>query len=210
MHQPPRIGGRLGASLEQALTGGCWHSGRFTRDASDRPGGSPVASTVLWALSRRQFPILGISRASSNPPQAQTLQHQLRCFHARAPCRPTVTRYLSRAPLACRATSGGEIRPCFHRRAIGRAVTTRCFPSSHGLTVLGLCSELSVLTGGCTLLFLYRDWHLVIARAMRIFVVRISSSEALPLSRLPATFLEYSHTLVGSRCAGFPGRSVLS
>ena len=34
-----------GASLEQALTGGCGHSGRFVRDASDRPGGSPVAST---------------------------------------------------------------------------------------------------------------------------------------------------------------------
>ena len=45
MYRYPRIGCGSGASLEQALTGGCWHSGRFVRDASDRPGGSPVAST---------------------------------------------------------------------------------------------------------------------------------------------------------------------
>ena len=44
MHRPRRIGGRPGESLEQSLEGGCWHSGRFVRDASDRPGGSPAAS----------------------------------------------------------------------------------------------------------------------------------------------------------------------
>ena len=44
MYRPPRIG-RSGVSLEQALTGGCLHSGsRFMRHASDRPGGSPVTS----------------------------------------------------------------------------------------------------------------------------------------------------------------------
>ena len=43
MHRPHRIG-RPGAALELLLTGGCWHSGRYIRDVSDRPGGAPVAS----------------------------------------------------------------------------------------------------------------------------------------------------------------------
>ena len=38
----PRIGCGSGTSLEQALTGDCWHSGRFVQDACSRPGGSPV------------------------------------------------------------------------------------------------------------------------------------------------------------------------
>ena len=114
MHRPPRIGGRSGASLEQAAAGtpaGSRETPPTGQEAHlSRPrccGRFTVADNFRVGNSSNT-----ISRASSNPPPARP---SMRCFHARAPCRPTVTRYLSRAPLACRATSGGEIRPCFHR-----------------------------------------------------------------------------------------------
>ena len=53
MYRYPRIGCGSGASLEQALTSGCWHSGMFARDAFDRPGGSPVVSTRRRGRRRR-------------------------------------------------------------------------------------------------------------------------------------------------------------
>ena len=61
MHRPPCIGGRSSASLEQALTGGCCHPGRFMRDASDRLGGSPVVHGQITRFGMRQalFMLLG-------------------------------------------------------------------------------------------------------------------------------------------------------
>ena len=77
MHRPPRIGGQPGASLEEALTGGCWHSGRFPRDAYDRPGGSLVASTGRIGVGES----VGVDSASfleSSPSNLTRLQKALR------------------------------------------------------------------------------------------------------------------------------------
>ena len=43
-HAPSSSHRPTGRCLGAALTGGCWHSGRYIRDVSDRPGGAPVAS----------------------------------------------------------------------------------------------------------------------------------------------------------------------
>ena len=71
MHRPPCIGDRPGASLERALTGDCYHSGRCIRDAYDRPGGSPVASTRRRRGSHRRF---SASATCHNPRIARVLK----------------------------------------------------------------------------------------------------------------------------------------